>query len=202
VLTAAIVAVKLPVAAPAATVTVAGTPTAESLLATLTANPPLGAATFNVIVQLSVPAPVIDELPQLSPLNTGTLVLPWLDAFSCRPKFSVTPPWLAVSVTICAVLTAAMVDVKLALVAPAATVTDAGTVTAPLLLARLTPNPPLGAASFKVIEQLSVPAPVIDERLQLSPLNTGGFVLPWLAALSCNASVSATPPALAVSVTV
>ena len=48
--------------------------TAELLLARLTANPPLAAATFSVTVQLSVPAPVIDPLVQLSPLNTGTPV--------------------------------------------------------------------------------------------------------------------------------
>jgi hypothetical protein len=63
--------------------------------------------------------------------------------------------------------------VKLAEVDPPATVTDAGTVTAELLLARLTANPPLAAATFSVTVQLSVPAPVIDPLLQLSPLNTG-----------------------------
>lgn len=65
------VAVKLPVVAPEATVTDAGTVTAELLLARLTANPPLAAATFRVTVQLSVPAPVIDALPQVKPLNAG-----------------------------------------------------------------------------------------------------------------------------------
>jgi hypothetical protein len=74
VLTEVTVAVKLPVVDPAATVTEAGTVTAVLLLARLTANPPLAAATFSVTVQLSVPAPVIDPLVQLSPLNTGTPV--------------------------------------------------------------------------------------------------------------------------------
>ncbi len=73
-LTAPIVAVKLPVVAPDATVTLAGTVTAELLLARLIAKPPLGAGAFSVTVQLSDPAPVTDELPQLSPLNTGALV--------------------------------------------------------------------------------------------------------------------------------
>ena len=41
------------------------------LLATPTAKPPLAAATFSVTVQLSVPAPVIDALLQLKPLNAG-----------------------------------------------------------------------------------------------------------------------------------
>jgi hypothetical protein len=94
------------------------------------------------------------------------------------------------------VLTADTVAVKLAVVDPAATVTEAGTVTAELLLARLTANPPLGAAAFSVTVQLSVPAPVIDPLAQVSALNTGAL------ALSCNAKVFATLLALAVSVTV
>jgi len=43
-------AVKLTLLAPAGTVTEVGTPTSEVLLPTLTANPPLGAAAFNVTV--------------------------------------------------------------------------------------------------------------------------------------------------------
>lgn len=65
---------------------------------------------------------------------------------------------------------------KLALVAPVATVTLAGTVTAGLLLARLTANPPLAAAAFSVTLQLSVPAPVIEPFVQLSVLNAGNPV--------------------------
>jgi hypothetical protein len=74
VLTEDTVAVKIPVVDPAATLTVAGTVTAVLLLVRPTMTPPLAAATFSVTVQLSVPAPVIDPLVQLSPLNTGTPV--------------------------------------------------------------------------------------------------------------------------------
>ena len=70
-------------------------------------------------------------------------------------------------------LTEDTVAVKLAVVDPAATVTEAGTVTAELLLARLTAKPPLAAAVFRVTVQLSLPALAIDPLLQLSPLNTG-----------------------------
>ena len=80
---------------------------------------------------------------------------------------------LAVNVAVCAVVTVVAVAVKLALVAPAATMTVAGTVTAELLLVRLTVKPPLAAAVFRVTLQLSVPAPVIDPLVHLSPLNTG-----------------------------
>jgi hypothetical protein len=95
------------------------------------------------------------------------------DAPSCRPKVSVTLPALAIRVTACATFTAETVAAKVALVAPAATVTETGTVTAALFVARLTVNPPLGAAAFSVTVQLSVPAPVIDPLVQLSPLSTG-----------------------------
>ena len=65
------------------------------------------------------------------------------------------------------------VAVKLALAAPAGTVTEAGTVTLVLLLARLTTNPPVGAATFSAAVQLSDPAPVIDALAQVRLLNTG-----------------------------
>jgi hypothetical protein len=78
-----------------------------------------------------------------------------------------------VSVAVCDALTEATLAVKLALVAPPATVTDAGTVTPELLLARLTANPPLAAAAFSATVQLSVPAPDIELLAQFSPLNRG-----------------------------
>jgi hypothetical protein len=139
------------------------------LLATLTANPPLGAAALNVIEQSSVPAAVIDELPQLSPLNTGGFALSCLAAFSCSANVSTSPPALAVNVTVCGVLTAGTLTAKLADVDPAATVAEAGTVTEASLLDSPIANPPLGAAAFSVAVQLSVPAPVIDELAQLKP---------------------------------
>lgn len=93
---------------------------------------------------------------------------------SCSPKVCETPLALEVSVTDCEVLTAVTVAVKLALEAPAATVTEAGTVTAVLLLARFTPNPPVdAAAAFSVTVQLSVPAPVNEPFAQVSPASTG-----------------------------
>jgi hypothetical protein len=57
---------------------------------------------------------------------------------SCSEKVSLTLPALAVSVTAVAVLAEETVAVKLPLEDPGATVTEAGTVTAELLLARLT----------------------------------------------------------------
>lgn len=167
VLTEETVAVKPPLIAPDGTVAVAGTATAVLLLVRLTANPPLGAAVVSVTVQLSVPVVVIDPLLQLIPLNTGAT------APSCKAKVFDDPPAIAVSVAVCAGLTEETVAAKLALFAPAGTVTVAGTATAELLLARLTAIPPLAAAAFNVTVQLSVPVAVIDPLLQLTPLKTG-----------------------------
>lgn len=94
-------------------------------------------------------------------------------ADSCRVKVLVTVPALAVNVTVCALETAATVAVKPAVVAPAATVTEAGTVTAVLLLARPTASPPVAAAAFSVTVQLSVPAPLMDEFVQETAVSTG-----------------------------
>jgi hypothetical protein len=82
-------------------------------------------------------------------------------------------PTLAVSVADSAEFTGEIFAVKLALVAPAATVTEPGTVTNELLLARLTANPPLAAAAFSVTVQLSVPDPMIDPLVQLSAVSPG-----------------------------
>ena len=82
-------------------------------------------------------------------------------------------PAPAVSDTAAAVLTEETVAENPAVVAPAVTVTVAGTVTALLLLARLTGNPPPAAAAFSPTVQLSVPAPVIELLVQLNPVSTG-----------------------------
>jgi hypothetical protein len=84
----------------------------------------------------------------------------------------VSPPDVAVSVAVCAVLTADTVAVKLAVVAPAATVTVEGTATAVLLLNRLTDWPPVPAAVFNVTVHVSVPALAIDPFAHVSPLRS------------------------------
>ena len=92
-------------------------------------------------------------------------------AFNCRAKLSDTLPALALRVTASAVATDDTVAVNPALVAFAGTTIDAGTVTAALVLDRLTLRPPLGAAAVSVTEQASVPDPVMDALLQKSEFN-------------------------------
>jgi hypothetical protein len=111
----------------------------------------------------------MERLPVLT-LNVAT------PAFSCRLNVVATLLALAVNVAAWAVLTVEAVAVKLADVVPPATVTLAGTVTAELLLARLTVKPLLAAAVFRNTVHVSVPAPVIDPFAQLRRFKTGNPV--------------------------
>ncbi len=115
------------------------------------------------VFTFTLPKHKLDELT----LSVGTA------APNVSAKVFDTLPALAVKVTVCAVLTEETVAVKVAVVEPAATFAVAGTVTALLLLARLTAKPPVGAAAFRVTVQLSVPDPVNDPLVQLSALSTG-----------------------------
>jgi hypothetical protein len=98
---------------------------------------------------------------------------PAFTAFSCNGYVAEAPPAVAVSVAVCAVLTAVAVAVNPALEAPAAMVTEAGTVTAPLLLARPT-TVALVTADEKLTVHASVPAPDSAALLQDTPLSVAG----------------------------
>jgi len=104
---------------------------------------------------------------ELLTLNEAT------DAPSWSAKISVAVPVLAVRVAVCAEVTEATVALKLAVVVPAGTLTEFGTVTASLLLARLTETPPVAADAFNVTEQLSVADPVIEALLQVREVSMG-----------------------------
>jgi hypothetical protein len=88
------VAVNPALVAPDETVTDVGTETVELLLDRFTMYPPLRAAALIVTVQLSVPAPVMVPLAQLSPVRVGddeepvAYVYETTDHFpeTCQPK--------------------------------------------------------------------------------------------------------------------
>ncbi len=84
------------------------------------------------------------------------------------------PLAVAVSVADSVEVTAATVALKLAEVAPAATVTEAGTATAALLLPSATLSPPAGAALVSVTEQESLPAAAYELVVQLKALSAAG----------------------------
>jgi hypothetical protein len=91
--------------------------------------------------------------------------------FTSRLKLSLAPPAEAVNVTAWEVETDEAVAENVALVAPAATATEAGTVTAALSLARVTVVPPVGAAALSVTVQESVPGPMIALLVQVKALS-------------------------------
>lgn len=154
--------------APAATTTLAGTATALLLLVTATLRFD-GAAALSDTVHDVVPAPVNELAPHENALIDG--VMGAADPLRLIEAVFDAVPSVAVSVTVCEAVTLDTLAAKLALVAFCGTDTDAGTLTAPLLLARLTVVPPLGEDALKVTVQVSVPAPVIDEFAQLIPVN-------------------------------
>ena len=100
--------------------------------------------------------------------NVGTVAAA---AFSCRAKFLETRFAVAVSVTVCTDVTDDTLAANPALLAFAGITSVAGTVTAALLLARLTVRPLVPAAPVSVTVQLSLPDPVMDALLQVSALN-------------------------------
>ena len=101
-------------------------------------------------------------------------------AFSCSEIETACEelPVVAVSITDCALLAEATFAVKAALVAVAGTITEPGTVTALLLLARLTLTPPVGAEPDKLTVQVSASDPVMDVLPQETALKVGVAVVP------------------------
>jgi len=73
--------------------------------------------------------------------------------------------------------TAVVVTVKVAVVAPAATGTLAGTVAAALLLDRVTVSPPVGAALPKVTVPVDEVPPVTEVGFSVTDETAGGFTI-------------------------
>src|SRR5580704_16617979 len=158
--TALVVTVNVALVAPAATVTLPGTVAADAPLERETIAPPLGAA------PLSVTIPVDGDPPfTAAGLSATEDSATAVAGFTVSKMVLVVPPYEAEMVTGVAAVTALVVTVNVALVAPPATVTLAGTVAAETLLERETIAPPLGAAP------LSVTVPVDD----VPPLTLAGL---------------------------
>ena len=151
-MTAETVAVKLAEVAPVLTTIEAGTATDVLLLEREMLVPPLGAAPLRVTEQVSVPAAAKLEVLQLRLLRVAGGAINW------TANDWLAPPAVAVRVAVSDVVTADTEAERLALLAPAGTLTIAGRVTSGVLLANETLNPPLGAGPLRLKEQLSVPA--------------------------------------------
>src|SRR5579872_1766512 len=117
-------ALNVAVVAPAATVTDPATVSRALLLPSVTVVPPVGGACPNVTVH--VLTPLGPNIAGLHPIPDTCTVPPKLMVAVCK-----LPPSVAVTVALCALpMLPAALTLKLAVVAPAATVTDAGPLSA------------------------------------------------------------------------
>ena len=146
VVTDVVVTVNEAVVAPAVTVTLPGTLAEELLLAKLTTVPPAGAA----LLKVTVPR---DALPPRTLLgfNVSEETVTVDAGVMVMEAWAVLLPRAAVITTAVLLRTPDLVrTVKVALVAPAGTVTLAGTRANELLLLNPTTTPPDGAAALRV----------------------------------------------------
>ena len=140
--------VKVPLVAPAATVTDAGTVrVGEALFVRATTRPPAGAACEIVAVHVVLPFDVSDVCVHEKPA-----IVTWV--CSDTVAVAVVPLYVPVRVAVWLDDTVPVEIVNVPLVAPAATVTDAGTVrVGEALFVNVTTAPPAGAACDRITEQ-------------------------------------------------
>jgi hypothetical protein len=136
--------VNVAVVAPAATTALAGTVADALLEESDTEAPPTGAA------RLSVTVPVEGEPPSTVPGKSAREESVTGGGSMVRSAVRVAPPRLAERVATTGLVAAAVVTVNVAVVAPAATTTLAGTVAETSLEESDTEAPPTGAAPLSV----------------------------------------------------
>ena len=173
------VALKAAVVAPAATETEAGTVRAALLSEIETAKPPAGAAPVKVTVQAAEPPDEMEIGEQVRVERTGRTERPIEDV-------AVVPFRVPVTTAVPLVVIVAAEATKVAVVAPAATVTEAGVVTKVLLSERATIAPPVGADASRRTVQVAEPLPTIEVGVQVnedSPTgaDTGTVTIPPVA---------------------
>jgi hypothetical protein len=139
--------VKVADLAAAGTVTETGTVNVALEFARVTLAPPVGAAWVSVTVQvLDELAPMLEGLQASDDTSTGATRL--------TTALAELLLYVAVTVALVLLLTVAVVTVKVADVAAAPTLTEAGTVNVALEFVRVTLAPPVGAAWVRVTVQV------------------------------------------------
>jgi len=181
------VAVKLAVVAPAVTVTEAGTVSAALFEESPTEAPPVNAAEDNVTVQVVVAAEATELGEHDRPETAG--------GGGVTVTVAVALPFnVAVTVTVWLLATLPAVAVKFAVVAPAVTVTEAGTVSAALFEERPTADPPVDAARDRVTVQVEVEPDATEFGEQDKPetAGAGGVTVTEVVAVPFNVAVTVT----------
>lgn len=122
-------------------------------------------------VQVVFPEPVNEVLAQDSALSSAAEVAFDGGVRASENVFTIVP-CVAVMMPAWLSLTDVMAAVNLAVVSPASTVTDAGTLIAARLLDNCTTDPPEGAALLIVTVHASEAAPAAPASAQLNPLSS------------------------------
>ena len=159
--------------APDATTTDAGVVNTAWLSLSVTVTPPAGAAPLSVTVQPSVWVEITCDPAQVSAVTVGGPATGGLTVNVTDRELL-----LALPVTDTAVSedTVPAVTLKLALLAPDATTTDAGVVNAAWLSVSVTVTPPEGAAPLNVTVQPSVWVEITCDAAQVSDVTVCGGV--------------------------
>ena len=140
--TVVVVTVNVAVELPAATVTLAGTVALVELDVRATTAPPVPAVPLKVTVPVDEFPPTTDVGFTVTPVSVAGLIV--------SVAVLLVPARVAVIVAVVALETDVVLTVKVAVVAPAATVTVAGTVALVVLDERLTAVPPVPAGPLRV----------------------------------------------------
>jgi hypothetical protein len=167
--TAVVFTLNVAVVAPAATVTDAGTVALAFPEPKVTVAPPVPAGPERVTVP-------VDGLPPMTDVGLR-VTLRRLAGLMVRVAVRLAEANVAVIVALADVATAVVVIVKVAVVAPAATVTEVGSVAFAVLDARETAIPPVGAAPLRVTVPVDGLPPMTVDGESVSPVSTGGFIV-------------------------
>jgi hypothetical protein len=183
VVTEATVAVNWALLDPAGTVTLPGSVTLALLSDSVTANPPVGAVSFSVTVQVDVPGALTLAGVQDRPLST-------VAAFRLTEAVAVWPLQLAVTVAVWSLLNVPAVAVNVPLLDPVPIVMLEGSLSRPRLLDNATVAA-LVAALVSVTVQVALCPLSRVPGVQFKPDNSTGVT-------RFNVKVRVTPPPLAV----
>jgi hypothetical protein len=143
-------------------------------------------AALKETVQVVLPAAVNEVFTQDIALNEGGVATVACGESEMENDFS-TLPCVAVIVPLCSVLTVDIVAANFTLVAPAGTVTEAGTLISAMLLAMRTKSPLAGAEMFVSTVQVLVPVPVTFAVSQRKALSSASCAEPF----PCNFTAAA-----------